>query len=150
MRILGIDPGMRATGVCYYVDGECDAFTIRPKSLSLMGAIVEVVDALQDYLPDSLPLEVLVIERMQIYTREKSKGNPNDLIPLAMLAGAIMVRQPAGTVLLPTPAQWKGQVPKDIHHARIRAKVPGLGRCSKDAMDAVGLVLWALEREGGE
>jgi hypothetical protein len=152
MIAVGIDPGMRSTGLCLYDNGVFRAVTIRPKADVLADKIWEITNAVTEYVRfqawTECRVDLLVIERMQIYTTDKSKGDPNDLIPLAMLGGAILARVYAMEILLPTPAAWKGQVPKTIHHQRIRAKAPTLGRCSKDALDAVGLVLWGLERHG--
>lgn len=150
MIAVGIDPGMRSTGLCLYDNGVFRAVTIHPKSDTLADKIWEITNVVAEYVRFNAktPLDILAIERMQIYTTDKSKGDPNDLIPLAMLGGAVLARLYAREILLPTPASWKGQVPKTIHHQRIRAKVPTLGRCSKDALDAVGLVLWGLERHG--
>jgi len=57
-------------------------------------------------------------------------------------------------VLCPIPSDWKGSVPKSIHHKRILARL----RVSEEALahipkgqqqhviDAAGLALWAVDR----
>jgi hypothetical protein len=108
----------------------------------------------------------LVVEWPQIYRASKSKGDPNDLTPLAgigsalagMLSVALSPRDIYLGVLSPTPAEWAGQVPKSekgdpwksprgarvrsrLSEAEVTAVLP-----SHDAVDAVGLGLWALGR----
>jgi hypothetical protein len=65
----------------------------------------------------------LVIEKPQIYRASKSKADPNDLITLAIQVGRYVERaRHAGmTATLVTPAEWKGQVPKDVIVPRILA-----------------------------
>jgi hypothetical protein len=143
MRILGIDPGLRACGVAEHHDGVWRTETIRPQARDLVERVREILDhfRVQIGLPD-----LVVIELPQVYQGHLQKGDPNDLIKLAVLVGAITALFIC-PVLLPTPTQWKNAVPKEIHHRRIRAKLPELGRCSKDAMDAVGLCLYGMERQ---
>lgn len=140
MNILGIDPGLRACGVASVTgEGHWYAGTIRPKTRTLQERIQEIVR----HMP-RIPWDLIVIEMPQIYQGYKQEGDPNDLLRLSLLVGALIVSLD-GEILLPLPSQWKGQVPKEIHHRRIRARVPGLGRQSKDAMDAVGLALYGVD-----
>ena len=147
-NILAIDPGLNACGVATMTRGAgVVAKTIRPKGRGLLPRIEQILDALpaQPVPFGPHPWDLLVIELPQIYQRGKQEGDPNDLIKLAVLVGAITTRVDALKILLPLPAEWKKQVPKKIHHQRIRTRVPGLGRCSMDAMDAVGLCLYGVE-----
>lgn len=108
----------------------------------------------------------LVYEWPQVYRAAKSKGDPNDLIGLAAvggsLAGALAIaagaRNESLGVYSPTPAEWIGQLPKTTRgdatlspraglilrslSVAERAEVPA----QHDAIDAVGLGLWALGR----
>jgi hypothetical protein len=140
MNILGIDPGLRACGVAEQTRTGAAAWTIRPKTRTLTERIQEILPRIYRG-----PWDLVVIEKPQIYQGHLQKGDPNDLIDLAVLVGAIIGHVSATKILLPLPAEWKGQVPKDIHHRRIRKRVPGLGRCSKDALDAVGLYLYGVD-----
>jgi hypothetical protein len=100
--------------------------------------------------------DTLVIEWPQIYVRARSKGDPNDLLLVAGVAAGVVASVRAGCVFMPKPADWKGQVPKEIHNARAMkrlspaeaALVAPAGPASKlnNAIDAVGLGLWALGR----
>ena len=64
---------------------------------------------------------LVVIEKPQVYPSRFSKGNPNDLITLAIQVGRYVERFEAqgAKVSLTLPHEWKGTIPKDIHHRRI-------------------------------
>jgi hypothetical protein len=74
----------------------------------------------------------------------------NDLISTAIRLGRLIESSRPGRLTLVTPGQWKGQVPKDIHGARVLAKLDpeelALVPDDHNAIDAVGLLLWALKR----
>jgi hypothetical protein len=106
---------------------------------------------------------LVVCEFPQVYTREKSKGDPNvSLMPLASLDGAIAGRLCAYAIA-PKPAEWIGQIPKattggvkaawtSVRGAILKSRSrPGeLERIvpSHDAVDAYGIGLWILGRLG--
>lgn len=102
-----------------------------------------------------------VIEVPQIYTPRKMKGDPNDLINVALVAGAI------GGASVKTkyvrPHTWKGSIPKTknlqdyIIHKRnlktlqgvyLQQYVDSLKECPvalrHNIVDAVGIGLWNL------
>lgn len=109
--------------------------------------------------------QTLVLEIPRIYPH-RSKGDPNDIVQLALTVGEIRGHyRPLVTHLSETyPATWKGQVPKEIHHARVlkvladdekklldaeRRKVTKTNPHGYDhnMLDAVGLGLWFLQRD---
>lgn len=97
-----IDPG--CTGVAYWNGREL-----------VSCGVVEDVDAVsvQGHL---------VIEKPQIYRSSKNKKrvDPNDLITLAIQVGRYIERaRHCGGSTVVTPAQWKGQVAKEILVPRI-------------------------------
>ncbi len=101
-----------------------------------------------------------IIECPQVYRAGKSKGDPNNLITLAVRVGRYQERLIAAGVQteLVLPTTWKGQVPKDIHHLRVDAtlstherhvvcpigKLPGERGYSEDVWDAIALAKWAF------
>src|SRR5678809_187857 len=98
----------------------------------------------------------LIIERPQVYPKTSTK-QANDLITLAIQVGGYLARFQGVDSMVVLPHQWKGSIPKDIHHPRIWAKLDAAeqaivdhawkGRSKKgvtDIMDAVGLGLYAL------
>lgn len=100
----------------------------------------------------------LVIEKPQVYRATRSKGDPNDLIELAILVGRYVERC-TGEVTLVSPAEWKGQVTKHIHAHRIidalsldelhvmqnAEQITPKGD-RHNMIDAIGLGLWKLGR----
>lgn len=88
----------------------------------------------------------------QIYQRGggRTKGDPNDLLGLAAVCGAIAASEISTHFRAVTPAQWKGQLGKEQSHQRIRARLHAqeltLWPESLDARDAVGIGLYALGR----
>jgi len=109
--------------------------------------------------------QYLVLEVPRIYPY-RSKGNPNDIVDLAITAGEIRGHfRAAGCHIIEVwPATWKGQVPKEIHHARVLKQLADdelrlldveARKFSKtnpngydhNMLDAVALGLWLLRRE---
>ena len=101
------------------------------------------------------------IERPVIYPR--SKVPPNDIVTLALNAGRWegIYSHLGLEVHFVEPATWKGQVPKNIHHRRIRAALSHLENDivakaiaplapskAHNVLDAVGLGLWVRTRHG--
>ncbi len=97
----------------------------------------------------------LIIERPQVYTGAgKSKGDPNDLISVALVVGAVLFESCAvygwgsQTVL---PARWKGSVPKRITKARLQKELAPeeaekVRWSNHDIVDAVAIGCWKLGR----
>jgi hypothetical protein len=50
-----------------------------------------------------------IVEIPQVYSRERSKADPRDLIDLAYVAGRVVANIPAPDLRVVRPAQWKGQ-----------------------------------------
>jgi len=94
-----------------------------------------------------------VIELPQVYPSHPVP--PNDLITLAFLAGRYAGR--GADVSTVFPHQWKGNLPKDVCAARVRAKLSArereiIGRCGvtekqlHNVMDAIGVGLFSMGR----
>lgn len=102
---------------------------------------------------------VLVMEVPQVYAQYDRKTDPNDLIDLAGVLGAI-VGGLCGAVVAwsPSPKEWKGQAPKEITLQRVEAKLSPLEKSRivwpsqkglyHDVYDAIHLGIVHLEREG--
>lgn len=93
----------------------------------------------------------VVIEEPTIYPH--SKARPADVMALQLKVGELKGRfEAAGCrVELVQPRTWKRQVPKPIHHIRIRKALTDAERAlvegqRGDVLDAVGLGLWKLGR----
>lgn len=167
MNILAIDPSIRSLGVAFFYQRRLVvAGTVRckaEKGVSNGRRAVDMASAVIVWL-DELGVDFsanppeLVYEWPQIYAARKSKGNPNGLIktvsPALVLSGMLATSK----ITTPTPAEWAGQTKKTtagdpwasqrgnmvarrLHEAE-RLLVPD----SHDAIDAVGLGLWACGR----
>ncbi len=157
VRMLAVDPSLTCTGWARFLDGRLDACGIirTYRDDTLAGRLYSIDRAFRGVpMPDKL-----VIEWPQVYTRAKSKGDPNDMLPVAAVAGIVIASLSADVVLTPRPAEWKGQVPKDVHNARVMRRLTPEERnrvdaaqlpksLANNAIDAIGLGLWALGRMG--
>jgi len=134
--LIAVDPGVHACGVAYFMP---------------TGRLVHC-----DYTSE--PLEPacssrVVCEIPQVYSGDGVK-KAKALIDLAVAAGRMTGQLETEYV---RPANWKGQVPKDIHHARVRACLTEeerrtLSECDcprgklHNVLDAIGLGLKTLGR----
>jgi hypothetical protein len=95
-----------------------------------------------------------VIELPQIYPIRKWKGDPNDILDIAVFVGVCIgaFASNIGTLDLVRPSEWKGAVPKEIDHKRTldmlmeKEKEVIKKKKSSHVLDAIGLGLWALGR----
>lgn len=155
--ILSIDPGFSAKGgTGYAVWG--DTFEHRlfeagliavAADLTLEDAMCEITSKLVKTLPSSAYPDELVIERPRVYPG-KGKGDQNDLIDLALLAGRLSTLGRAPVFV--NPAEWKGQVPKEVSKRLVRerlsevelARIPDHGTKTHNVYDAIDIGLWYL------
>lgn len=104
-------------------------------------------------------VDTLVIEWPQVYSVSKSKGDPNDLLPLVGMGMYFAANFDNAELITPTPRTWLGgQIPKattgdpwnSARGQRIASRLSDAERAciivSHDALDAVGLGLWHLGR----
>lgn len=155
MTLLAFDPGTMRSGWAFFSDDDelVEAGVVRASG------VVEMIRALGGI---GICPNTFVVEVPQIYTAAKSKGDPNDLVAVALVAGAAIERFGARAragVVKAKPRDWKGTTPKEINHTRTRAKLSPdelsvvqsaalrAGKtASLDLLDAVGIGLWALRR----
>lgn len=163
--ILAVDPSLTKPGAAIYDDGrllKASRVPIRkvPAKMSVLERAILIVD--QVFAWFDIPLEhsthTLVVEYPQIYSATKSKGNPNDLLGLCVIAGVLADRIVWDKLLSPTPAQVWGNLPKTLtgdpwksprgHRLASRLTQEERACISKhhDALDAAGLALWAAGR----
>ncbi len=129
----------------------------------------QIVDALLRRGEDDL-VDTIVFERPQWYARGKSKGDPNQLAGIAGVAANVtgILSRYSPRVVSPTPAEWIGQLAKTCpackankkkcpvclgsawntpRGQRVRSRLSeaelALVPDQNDAIDAVGLGLWA-------
>ena len=155
-RIIAVDPGTRLCGYAVFVDGEpVVAGVVRSKA----DTVAQRAGAMAADVLDALPtcaqrlFDVAVVERPVIYP--DSRERDSDIVDLAVSAGVIggLLSGNAYALVMPTPREWKGAVPKHIHNERTKAKCPAaVSLVERDVpkgqqnhvWDAVGLALWYL------
>lgn len=146
MRVLSIDPGVNGCGVAMFSDNVLKAAAYVPGDLKTMAGNV--------YGWQGDP-EILVVEKPQVYREAKLKGDPNDLIDLAIVVGTLAERFHDAGLALYLPRTWKGQVPKVVMRQRIANRLsheeffsPVLpsASLSHNVWDAIGIGLFHLGR----
>jgi hypothetical protein len=153
--LLALDPGTKCVGWAVWSDRlyRCGLVRTKEKTTGQQGwdlrlGLLDVVGP--------VGLDVLVeVPRIYPYNR---KMQPNDLIDLAFVAGAVStVGQSVETVL---PVDWKGQTPKDVCHERLLARlsrdellvvqagVAGVPESLQhNVLDAIGIGRWKITGE---
>lgn len=172
MITLGFDPDLHTSGAAV-LDGSkllMVALTNVPLRVKGLRAAIQNALAADSLMWPADRIERIAIETPQLYGGGKNKADPADLINLALVSGAaghLFGRlYPAADIGYVVPRDWKGQVPKHIHHQRIcealgmnysmdgkrviprwhdHVRVLGSITPSKaqHVLDAVGLAMWA-------
>lgn len=196
--LLALDPGTNSPGVALFGDDRSlfaagriavpDAYAERPpgERWLAVGMLVCAWAANQAGL-NLTPSMTVAFEKPQWYARDKSKGDPNQLVGIAGVAAVVLGRLLPQRVLSPTPSEWIGQLPKVCpvckgkktqktvgergkpgkrevvvciacnssawgtpRGRRIKSRLTDseFMRCpdQNDAIDAVGIGLWAVKR----
>ena len=138
--ILAIDPGAR-TGLAVARGGELLSACVVARGEAVARAV---------RLLEAFGVERVVIERPIIRNRTGSKGDPNQILALAMLAGELSgaLRSRCPEVQTVAPAAWKGSLPKRVHHAQIERALPAAwlnlwAKLDHNGRDAIALAWWA-------
>lgn len=155
MRLLAVDPSLACSGYALFDNGVFErAGVVSTLSSEPLPVRIRACSATLS----GVDYDQLVIEWPQIYPHARGKGqDPNDLLCVAGVVGAILGEtwRDAEYIKLVHPADWKGQVPKKIHNARVlqrlsaeeRTRLPDLPASKlHNAIDAIGLGLWYLKR----
>lgn len=116
--LVAIDPGVRRMGVAGFdLKGE-----LLYAFLACGDKWPETIQAVRDWVVDRDDVcDRLVVEKPQVYVQRKLKGDPNDLIDVAVVVGALISSFGFGNFTLYRPHEWKGQVPKEVAVERIKA-----------------------------
>lgn len=116
MNLVAVDPGVKATGIAVFEDNEL-AHVGLLRAVDLRSMIKVLADIGIDDCPDAV-----VVERPTVYHRG-GKGDPNDLVSIAIVAGAAAALLGGywrtTEVVFVEPRTWKGSVLKDVHNIRI-------------------------------
>src|SRR5258707_11468919 len=127
---LAIDPGIRGLGFSLWDDGDLHlAGYVRnpyktgdgPKEWrALYGAIFDRLGAVGEFCFERL--EHLWIEVPRIYPAARHKGDQNDLVALAGVAGALTALD-AVNITRVYPREWKGTIDPDVCIERIKRRL---------------------------
>ena len=168
MNVLSVDPGLVATGWAVFDDKSLIGAGIITPEKSREGPARSASIAQQLHWTSTVNVhrpDYLVIEIPQIYTRAKSKGDPDDLLRLAILVGEIEAVFTGVQKIEVRPRGWKGTIKKArriqeyIIHKRNAAFLGPAGRYASsiqsvpkslahNVADAVGIGIWFLKSKG--
>lgn len=148
---LAIDPGKKCIGWCVgNGDRVIAAGVAQSKAIDVNGIVWDAFAV----IPQHTYSEVIV-EKMHVYDVQNQRGDQNDLIDLSLVGAQLagLFRTHARYVI---PSVWKGQLPKDVSHRRIEAKLAPAEKSvlatlpktkiRHNAMDAIGIFLWSVGR----
>ena len=155
---ISVDPGKKEAGIAVWEDGELAcAFLARGEDWDLT-AFQAYATLLQRFPEQVIHGCELIIERPQIYQQKHLKGDPNDLVLLAYMAGAFAGYIGSFKPVLYYPREWKKQVPKKIMVERIKSKLskdehrrvelPRAKSLHHNIWDAIGVGLFRVGRLG--
>ena len=127
MITLSLDPSIRSCGIALWSDTElllADRIQLAAEHSDIAMRSLAMAHAVGTRARTHVQrIDTLVFEWPQIYTAVKSKGDPNDLIPMAGVGCALATMLGVSTVRAPHPADWIGQCPKVCPKCKgIRAK----------------------------
>lgn len=170
-HVLAVDPGIRYPAAALFVDGVLvSASRVKLKTawakLPVAERVLTVAREIRTWYGGKItvnPTKVdYVFEWPQVYTRLKSKGDPNDLMPLAgvgmCLAGLLYDQIHELGMHSYKPRDWAGNTPKattgdplaSVRGQRIWARLSEAERAtvtlSHDCLDAIGIGLKFLGR----
>ncbi len=136
---LSIDPGLSTGHAWWYPDGSLASCGVSP-----------------DGPPQTVDIRHLAIEVPKIYTARLMKGDPNNIVTLAVRVGRYIERYGQQGYTGYFPNEWKGTQTKDQHHPKIFmalspkekdiVRVAGEGLTKKslaDLLDAIGIGQYA-------
>lgn len=160
--LIAVDPSIRSAGVALFRNGRLHA-TERLKFKATKQDIVTRVEHVGRKVGEWLreTPDVLVIEWPQIYRAARAEGNPNNILPLAGVCGAVACEVGADENVSYLPREWAGNTKKKttVREAKtsprarwILKQLSGLellvweSAKYNDEVDAIGLGLFHLGR----
>ncbi len=111
-RLVSIDPGVKFLGWAEFADKR-----LINCGLIKAGNLNEILWRARNWFEDYADDFKCVIEKPQVYTQRYLKGDPNDLITIALVAGYCASFFSEATFVL--PRDWKGNVKKEVMCKRI-------------------------------
>lgn len=168
MIVLGVDPDLHSTALALADEHRVYAVELVQVDKKLKGedaviamcegVFVRIEDFLNANAEHTLASDELgaVVEAQQLYLGgSKSKATPEDLLNLANVTGAALA---AVTIrglraARPLPKKWKGDVPKEIHQARVCLRYGWTFDSKSDHVEpffAPGSAQWLTKPDGAD
>lgn len=149
---ISIDPGVNEIGIASWSGTELAGAALIKKNGDWLSLVRDATIWVLDWAMD---VNIVVIEKPQVYRQHLLKGDPNDLISLAIVVGAIandFKREwPSVYVEMLLPREWKGQTPKKVSVERTqcaltpretrKVELPKAKSLHHNVWDAVGIGL---------
>jgi hypothetical protein len=160
LPLLSCDPGKRHAGFALWTPtGPRDTWELQAAKLEEFDHPVEASAAAVGFVGGHFQAAV---EVPQVYSAGFSRGDPNDLIDITLVAGAVLGAADRSSIWF-KPREWKGQVDPDVMVTRVRSKLTqkeldrvqlptkrgGKGvrvSVSHNVFDAIGVGLYALKK----
>lgn len=171
---VGIDPDTHRTAIALLYPSDAWQIRIVPVGRELKGrdAMIEMCRHMQRHIAN-LPAPAACAVEGQTFLMN-GKARFEDIGYCASVSGAVLASfSGSAPAYCPEPSAWKGNVPKDIHHARIGKRlgfdveIKGSGKTAygmptdktirgqlplasdwKHGLDALGLALWVRDLHG--
>lgn len=151
--VMGIDPSINVMGYALVTkDAIIYSGTLRApedvKTQHLASRVQYMLWSLRNVMNEGKPDEV-VVERPKMWGGKVSEGanNSESLLILSTMVGALVgmfyEASPDLPVRLPTPSNWKGDLPKHITQRKVKEHY-GYEAKSDHEADAIGIALWQL------
>lgn len=158
--LISVDPGTHSAGVACWDDDELTSAWLSVAEDWRMTAFQVFSDLKECFPIELIKTANLILEIPQVYTQNKLKGDPNDLVDVASMASCLAgAFGPEARVMRYWPADWKGQVPKVIMTNRIKEKLskderarvelPSAKGLQHNVWDAIGIGLYHLRGRRG-
>lgn len=158
---IAIDPGVKNLGWSLFLDRELIRCGVtRTKKSDAAQAAQDHLLKLWAFATCDFAYSKVVVECPRIYPVQQQKGDQNDLIRIAAVGSYVMgaLALSHARPVFVFPHEWKGQMPKDVSHRRIEAKLtkqekrvlgmlPSAKTVRHNGLDAVGIGLWAEGRK---
>lgn len=155
MILLAIDPGVHHHGLALFLENGRLLRCGLVRGPAGRPALAVAAGGLAERTADWLVGEGTRVVAEMPQDRGQDRVPPADLIALSVVLGWTLGEM-CRPVTLISPADWKGSVPKSKHQPRIIAALSGAeralipsGALAHNAIDAVGIGLWALGRISG-
>ena len=145
MNLLSIDPGKKNIAFAYFQEPSYELIDCGYIEFENLYELREEFRMYSNY--------VIVCEVPQVYKLGLSKGDPEDLIAVAVTAGACLSLSKVSMAV--KPHMWKSNIDKKVHNARTLQDLSGeaLRMLTKvkrskqhNVLDALALGQWFLKR----